>query len=452
MNLKTQFQSLLNPMSKPSSSSTNTKMPSWLEEATSQKHVSAVLRQLASRESTRHAARTVSQQNVPRASAPRRSKPSMSAGPFWRQEDVDPNHVAYYSIAKGVHEDHEDMNRYGDVVPYDRTGLVVKEGCPPPPAGAEDQEGVWHGRYLNANWVLERYGHKWWIATQAPLRYTAHAFLSVLLQPSVQPPQTSDPGVSSPSTKTNRVRTVVQLTRNIEGGRRKADSYFPTEVGQSLVVLPEEGCHASALKVTLLEKTHIEEAHCIHSTVSIARLQKPETTTPQAVLDESDYRDAKCGPEVVFNHFLYLSWPDHGVPDPEDRDSLLTFITLVDTVNRDKSRCPVHPSDTPNHLCEELDADPPIMVGCSAGIGRTGSFLAISSLLRHFGFIPPAAHPTTTHPVHNSPLGPIPADLQTDLVLQEIDSLREQRPGMVQRSEQVFLVYETLINAFNPIP
>jgi protein-tyrosine phosphatase len=38
------------------------------------------------------------------------------------------------------------------------------------------------------------------------------------------------------------------------------------------------------------------------------------------------------------------------------------------------------------------------------------------------------------------------------MVAQEVDSLREQRPGMVQREEQILLIYELLQKAFLDIP
>lgn len=335
-----------------------------------------------------------------------------------------------------------DKNRYIDILPYDRTRAVVDHGSThgySPGSGKSP-----YARYLNANWVLERFGHKWWIAAQAPLQHTAHAFLSAIIQPSIHPLFIPAPPNSGPSsTRTSRIRTVVQLTRNVESGRKKADAYFPTEVGQSLIVAPEEGCYAPPLRVTLLQKKSIEAAHCIQSTVSISPLRQP--LSPTAATDEHvDPNDE----EIVFQHFLYLSWPDHGVPGPEDRDSLLVFIQLVDATNRDKSHCRLHPNSTPDHLCTELDPDPPILIGCSAGVGRTGSFIATSSLLRSYGFLPAAAHPTMSSAVHPSPLGPLPPDLEDDLVLQEIDFLREQRPGMVQKEEQAILVYDILFNLF----
>ena len=421
--------------------------PSWLElAACSDKHITNVLRVLAARESKRYTARALSQQ---RQLDPSESisivKPRSALATFLRREsDVQPHHVEHYSVAAGVHEENRGMNRYLDIIPYDRTRVIVEEDKDHP----QERAGKLHGRYLNANWVMERFGHKWWIATQAPLRNTAHAFLSVMLQPVVRPPR-ADP----PKSKTTRIRTVVQLTQNLESGRKKADPYFPSEVGKFHVIPPEDGWYTPALKVTLLDQRVFKKAHCVQSTVSISpyrpaqRASKESRRRGSGQTDQEQSRVEDVGSEVIFRHLLYLSWPDHGVPEPSDRDSLLEFIKLVDHTNRDKSHCPIHPLAPPDHLCPELDPDPPIIVGCSAGVGRTGSFIALSSMLRNYGFLPPA-QPIVTTIIHDSPLGPLPNDLKDDLVLQEIDSLREQRPGMVQRTEQTLLIYEVLSDAF----
>jgi len=390
-----------------------TKTPQWLTHAN--QNISSVLRILSNRENRRSKARQLSSVQTLHGS----QLPTVIAT---MEKEVKPSELEHYSIVSGVHKDVMPMNRYTDIIPYDRTRVIVKEKS----SDLKDSEGTeQHDRYLNANWVLERYGHKYWIAAQAPLRNTAHAFMSLMLS-SVWPPQTS-------STQGNRIRTVVQLTQNVEGGRKKADAYFPSEVGESVIVRPEPKCYDPPLRVTLLAVKSHKDAHCVQSTVSVT----PLPTNAQNPIED----------EIIFNHMLYLSWPDHGVPEPEDRKSLLKFVKLVDRVNRDTAQCRVH-TTSPGHSCAETDPDPPIMVNCSAGIGRTGSFLAISSLLRNYGFLPPAAHPATIPPTDASPLGPVPSDLKDDLILQEIDSLREQRPGMVQRSEQVLLVYELLADAF----
>ncbi|KAK8850628.1 hypothetical protein IAR55_004547 [Kwoniella newhampshirensis] len=71
-------------------------------------------------------------------------------------------------------------------------------------------------------------------------------------------------------------------------------------------------------------------------------------------------------------------------------------------------------------------ADPYI----SAGVGRTGTFIALSSL-RIRGM---ASHP--------SPLGPLPGELEADHVAQTVDVIRECRGMMVQNKEQLKLIYD----------
>ena len=398
----------------------------------SEKHLNAMLHLLASRESLRLTAREVSRLRVP-------NTPHNQAANLLRQE-VKPELVDHYSITVGANRENNASNRYGDIVPYDRTRVIVQW---PSTDAKTDEEG--EGRYLNANWVLERQGKKWWIATQAPLRQTTHAFLSLILQPNVCPSSallsSHSDDIQEPA-ETCRVRTVVQLTQDIENGRRKADSYFPSDVGTSFLIPPEAGCDAPPLKVTLLATKSIEHAHCIQSTVSIVPIYPPQHVVDDTT-NEIDHENATDDEEVIFQHLLYLSWPDYGVPNPQDRESLLAFIQLVESTNRDISLDTTNAEASPGTFTV-LNPDPPIMVGCSAGIGRTGTYIALSSLLRASGLLPPASRPTPSSVLPASPLGPLPRDAVNDLVVQEIDSLREQRPSMVQRAEQTALVYRVL--------
>lgn len=389
------------------------KVPGWLQVAHRADHLAIALQVLQERERTRGHARTASRHKANPSRTYRIAH--LPSTILANEADID-----HYSISIACQPENRVLNRYSDIKPYDRTRVVVGHG------GAEPS-----GRYLNASWVRELVGGKWWIATQAPLPETSHAFLSVFLQPISFPPSDLHPLPQPTNSETSRIRTVVQLTRNYEHGMRKAHMYFPPLEGQSWVIPPEAGCTAPSVKVTLTSIEELQHSHCTKSTISIQQLSPAEE---------------EMGEPVVFRHMLFSSWPDHGVPEPEDRAALLKFLYLVDETNRDISSQP-----TESHA--DLDPDPPIMVNCSAGVGRTGSFIALCSLLRCHGFLPPSIS-SVQDPQPRSPeltpsrLGPLPDSLKEDLVAQEIDSLREQRPCMVQRDEQALLIYEVLITAF----
>ncbi|KAG6888326.1 hypothetical protein C0992_008826 [Termitomyces sp. T32_za158] len=375
--------------------------PAWLKKYSNGYYVTSVLETLATRERQREIARSASWQHSLAPERGAHSTPFSGMVKLHKPSSAESKMHEHYSVAVGNDPANQRRNRYGDIHPYDRTRVVVTTNSN---AGE---------RYLNASWVLERSGCKWWIASQAPLPHTAHTFLSLFLQP-----LPSQRGIS-------RIRTVVQLTNDVEGGRRKAHPYYPTQVGQSILISPDYGDDSLPLIVTLKKREVVDNAHCVWSTLSLM----PVASSPGNRSDGSDYYNSKEQHPVIFDHLLYTSWPDHGVPQESDQASLLAFIRLVDKTNRNTSLIN-QPVDT------TLDPDPPMIVHCSAGIGRTGSFIAISSLLRKFGFLPRPERPCPASFLPQSPLGDTSLEHSDDLIVQEVDSLREQRPGMVQRNEQ----------------
>lgn len=393
--------------------------PAWLREYLNDHYVRSIFRTLATRERQRKIARSALWQ--PSLATDTRSTPFGRIYGTVKPQKPTPTESKmheHYSVAVGNDPANQHRNRYGDIHPYDRTRVVVATN---PDAGEQ---------YLNASWVLERSGCKWWIASQAPLPHTAHTFLSLFLQPITLP--SSSPALPS-RRDISRIRTIVQLTNDVEDGRRKAHPYYPTQIGQNMVILPENGDNSLPLIVTLKKREVVENAHCIWSTLSLM----PATSSSRSD-GFSDY-NSKEHP-VSFNHLLYTSWPDHGVPHDRDQASLLAFIKLVDKTNRNTSL-----------IDQTFDPDPPIIVHCSAGIGRTGSFIAISSLLRKFDFLPRPETPCPASVLPQSLLGDMSPEQSDDLIIQEVDSLREQRPGMVQRDEQVILIAKILTTAFRSL-
>jgi protein tyrosine phosphatase len=203
----------------------------------------------------------------------------------------------------------------------------------------------------------------------------------------------------------------VQLTPEWEGRIRKADPYFPNEIGETWTFQPESEGVSPPLSVTLVRRTLHEEMNCVESELRI----RPE-----------DGEDE----EVAVVHLLYTAWPDHGVP--EQSESLLRFVRYCEQVNSRGDR-------------GDRRHQAPMAVGCSAGIGRTGSFITISSLLEVLhdspDMKPPDGRSQSTQAVLSNPgFG----RYSEDLVVLEIDWLREQRGGMVQRREQMEMIYGIL--------
>jgi protein-tyrosine phosphatase len=194
-------------------------IPQWLHDLHSHEHIVDVITTLSKRERARDAARARSRRKSSSSKTARVGGAVMDALSGSLPSDAKIDH---YSVSVGSLPENKAGNRYLMLEPYDRTRVVVGEGR----SGelSQGHEGVNEGRYINANWVRELAGGKWWIATQAPLPNTVHAFLSVILQPISRPPHQLHP--RQYSSETTRVRTVVQLTPNIEKGLRKGVLFY----------------------------------------------------------------------------------------------------------------------------------------------------------------------------------------------------------------------------------
>ncbi|KAG8975341.1 hypothetical protein FRC05_005900 [Tulasnella sp. 425] len=213
-----------------------------------------------------------------------------------------------------------------------------------------------------------------------------------------------------------------QLTPMIENGIRKADQYIPeTPSSAPLFFYPESGrSDLPPIQVTLKSEEFVADADCVVRTVVLKQLTYPT-------------------PEVVeIKHVGYEGWPEQGIPT--NTDELAHLVRVVQETN-----AAFTPNATPR----------PIVCHCSAGVGRTGTFIALTSLLRSSGLLPavpeaaaegfPLAH---LFPLPNgSPLGPLPSSISDDPVAKEVDGLREQRTTMVQRSEQLGIIYQVLLNS-----
>ncbi|TGJ87460.1 hypothetical protein E0Z10_g1279 [Xylaria hypoxylon] len=111
-------------------------------------------------------------------------------------------------------------------------------------------------------------------------------------------------------------------------------------------------------------------------------------------------------------HLLYRRWPDFGVPKVEDYDSFFELMKL----SRDLS----------------ASTDNPRIIHCSAGVGRTGTFITLETLMRE---------------IDEGAMDDVDPELNDDdddLVFRTVNHLREQRRTMVQSDSQYALIYKVL--------
>nr|DBA30225.1 TPA: hypothetical protein GDO54_006237 [Pyxicephalus adspersus]DBA30226.1 TPA: hypothetical protein GDO54_006237 [Pyxicephalus adspersus] len=97
-------------------------------------------------------------------------------------------------------------------------------------------------------------------------------------------------------------------------------------------------------------------------------------------------------------HFNFTAWPDHGVPATSAAESILQFVYMV----RQKA----------------IKTKGPITVHCSAGVGRTGTFISLDRLMQHI------------------------RDHEYVDVLGLVAELRSYRMCMVQTEEQFIFIHQ----------
>uniref|UniRef100_A0A8C0BS36 protein-tyrosine-phosphatase n=1 Tax=Buteo japonicus TaxID=224669 RepID=A0A8C0BS36_9AVES len=151
------------------------------------------------------------------------------------------------------------------------------------------------------------------------------------------------------------VHNIVMVTQCVEKGRVKCDHYWP---------LDQDSLYYGDLIVEMLSESVL-----------------PEWTIREFKICSEEQLDSTR----LIRHFHYTVWPDHGVP--ETTQSLIQFVrTVRDYINR-----------TPD--------TGPTIVHCSAGVGRTGTFIALDRILQQLDSkdtvdIYAAVHDLRLHRVH----------------------------------------------------
>ncbi|XP_031789577.1 tyrosine-protein phosphatase non-receptor type 9 [Nasonia vitripennis] len=172
--------------------------------------------------------------------------------------------------------------------------------------------------YINANFVDGYKQKNAFISTQGPLPKTCPDFWRMVWE--------------------QQTLVIVMTTRVVERGRTKCAQYWGPEPGDQVT--------AGNFTITSLEVD-----------------TNPDYTITKLLLTNNKTEETR---EVC--HMLYTAWPDYGVP--QSAKALLQFLSLV---RQQQNKLLASRGDTwAGHL-----RGPPIVVHCSAGIGRTGTFCTL---------------------------------------------------------------------------
>ncbi|XP_034274178.1 tyrosine-protein phosphatase non-receptor type 21 isoform X3 [Pantherophis guttatus] len=216
--------------------------------------------------------------------------------------------------------------------------------------------------YINASHIKVCVGGMEWdyIATQGPLQNTCQDFWQMVWE--------------------QGVAIITMVTAEEEGGREKSFRYWP-RLGSR------------------------------HNTVTYGRFK----ITTRFRTDSGCYattglkiKHLLTGQERTVWHLQYTDWPEHGCP--EDTKGFLSYLEEIQSVRRHT-----------NSTADPAIPNPPLLVHCSAGVGRTGVVILSEIMIACLE--------------HNEALD----------IPRMLEMLRQQRMMMVQTLSQYTFVYGVLI-------
>ncbi|XP_023196548.1 receptor-type tyrosine-protein phosphatase H isoform X3 [Xiphophorus maculatus] len=172
-----------------------------------------------------------------------------------------------------------------------------------------------------------------------------------------------------------KVKRIVMVTNCVEAGRTKCEQYWPED--------RSPGSHGELI----VSKTS-------------------EERESNWVLREFKVKHMKDSEERTVNHFHFTAWPDHGVP--QGTEVLIRFRGLVR-----------------KHIDSE-GSKAPTVVHCSAGVGRTGTIIALDVLLQQLQ--------------HEQAVG----------INSFVYKMRQHRSHMVQTESQYVFLHQCIMDSLQP--
>ncbi|CAD6194965.1 unnamed protein product [Caenorhabditis auriculariae] len=263
-------------------------------------------------------------------------------------------------------------NRYNDIRAFDETRVKLNK-----------IEGDENSDYINANYVKSWTGEKTFIAAQAPLDTTIADFWRMVWE--------------------QESYLIIMVTNLNEKNRQKCAKYWPDDAPMEfgeILVRPVESTYFSDFAVRSFDVTYMNLGSLLPSRFSPTPSNCNESHASSEYANVPVIRNSAAfasNTRRVFQYH-YMNWSDYKAP--ESSTGLLRFV----------------------HVLRQLPQfnESPVVIHCSAGVGRTGTLMAIDSMLDQ-----------------------CEAEGKAD-IFGFVAKLRRQRNFMVQSQDQYVFIYKAL--------
>ncbi|KAG7308824.1 hypothetical protein JYU34_006060 [Plutella xylostella] len=361
----------------------------------------------------------------------------LASGAALRQFDALPRRLLDEPITASRLPANVPANRYRDIAPYDKTRVILKNGS--------------HGDYINASYINMEIPNSdqvlTYIATQGPLPSTIGDFWQMVWESEsnliVMLTVLTELGRAKCAQYWARVGGDLRATSDLTAttaSEQNHGHYVRRQItlkhtdGASRVVTqlqytawPDHGVpddRAAFVRFTQL-CTHLRRPAAVHGVARPRRAGRPRrlralhaavhaSAPPRYTLYTATLAATPCS---YVTQLQYTAWPDHGVPD--DRAAFVRFTQLCTRLRR-----PALPKPVCELEGEDSILETPMIVHCSAGVGRTGALvlaeLALALLRRRRPFYP----------------------------LDAVRALRTMRAHAVQNTSQYKFVCESILMAY----